>query len=134
MSSKIISVMIMIVIGVSLIPIVGDSVANADIVTTTETTVATELDTVSEVVTTANTVSDISYVTVNGVTLNPADYSFTGNQVTLVAGISTTGDDIIILYDYSSDLGTATSSLLNLLPLLFVILIVAGAVKYVKFS
>ena len=134
MTTKIISILLLIVIGVSLIPIVGDSVANADIVSTNETSVAVENTTDAEVLTTLNAIDSINAVTVNGVTLDVANYSFVTNQVTLVALASDIDDEIVVYYDYTSDLGTATTSLLNLLPLLFVILIVAGAVKYVKFN
>lgn len=132
-TSKLVSVLLIIVIGVALLPLVGDMVNDADIQSETETFTAVDDDTVEETVSTSETINDIQQVKVNDTILTESDYSFTGNEITLNAETSDIDDEIIVNYDFKADLGIALTSLLNLLPILFVVVIVGGAVAYVKF-
>lgn len=132
-TSKLVSVLLIIVIGVALLPLVGDMVNDADIQSETETFTAVDDDTVEETVSTSETINDIQQVKVNDTILTESDYSFTGNEITLNAETSDIDDEIVVNYDFKADLGIALTSLLNLLPILFVVVIVGGAVAYVKF-
>jgi hypothetical protein len=129
-----IAVLLAIVVGISMLPVVVDSVENYDIRAETETFTAVNDATVEEVITVNNTIEAINSIEVKGTELDKADYVFTGNEITLVAGASNTGDEIVVNYDYRVEVPAAVDSLVNLLPILFVVIIVSGAVYYVRFK
>lgn len=131
---SIIPVLLAIVIGVAMIPTVMQSVEDADLRTNTENFTAVEDDTVEEVLTVEETIENLSYVTVEGETLSEDEYDFTGTDVTVDASSSNVDDDIVVSYQYEGDLGLATQSLIDLLPILFVVILVAGTVSYVRFK
>jgi len=129
-----IAVLLAIVIGISMLPIIGESVENYNIIAETETFTAVNDDTVEEVITVNNTIEAINSIEVNGTELDKADYTFTGNEITLVASASNIDDEIVVNYDYRAEVPAAVDSLVNLLPILFVVIIVSGAVYYVRFK
>ena len=129
-----VAVLLAIVLGVSMLPIVGSAVANYDVRDTEQTFTAIETDTVAETFTLTNEPESILGITVTGTELAEADYSVINSDVELVANASTTDDEVIISYDYSYDAGTAVDSMINLLPLIFVIVMIGGAVAYIRFK
>lgn len=134
-----IATVLAIVVGVVMIPVIGSSVAGAEERSTTESFTAENDDTVQEVVTLTNTpiiphdseaatVEEAMTVTVNDVALDVANYSVSGNVVTLDASASNIGDEIDVSYTYEKKFSNAIGSLVELLPLLFVVIVVSGVV------
>lgn len=133
MIKTLINGLIAIVIGVSLIPAVTASVDDAGTITTNETFTAVEDDTTEETVTVDNEILSISSVQVEGETVDESEYSYDGSDVTLDASTSTTDDEIEVFYSFEKELQPAVQTLVDLLPVLFVVVLVAGAVAYVRF-
>lgn len=133
---KLISLLIAIVIGLALIPAVVNSADTYDIATSVETFIATQDVATAEVLTTDETILAITAITVEGVALDlETDLtSATGTTVTLAVDASVADDIIIITYTYDLEVGTAVDSLVQLLPLLFVVILVVGVVVVVKFK
>ena len=133
---KLISLLIAIVIGLALIPAVVNSADTYDIATSVETFTAIQDVATAEVLTTDETIIAITAITVEGVALDlETDLtSATGTTVTLAVDASVADDIIIITYTYDLEVGTAIDSLVQLLPLLFVVILVVGVVVVVKFK
>lgn len=130
-----IAVLLAIVVGVAMLPVVADSVDNYDIKTVQEEFTAVEDDTVEEVIEVEEDIEKINYVEVEGEKLDEADYEETGaKEIELVDDASDTDDEIVVSYDYQMEVSGAVDSLVNLLPILFTVIIVAGAVYYVRFK
>ena len=133
---KLISLLIVIVIGLALIPAVANSADTYDIATSTESFTATQDISTAEVMITNETIIEVTRITVNGTTLVLDDdlTSAIGTTITLVADASETNDVIVVSYTYDLEVGTAVDSLVNLLPLLFVVILVVGVVVVIKFK
>lgn len=133
---KLISLLIAIVIGLALIPAVANSADTYDIATSVETFTAIQDVATSEVLTTDETIIAITAITVEGVALDLETdlISATGTTVTLAVDASIADDIVIVTYTYDLEVGTAVDSLVNLLPLLFVVILVVGVVVVIKFK
>lgn len=128
-----IAVLLAIVVGVAMLQTVADSVENYDIRSETESFTAVKDDTVEEVITVDNNIENILSIEVEGTELDETDYSYTGNEITLNASASNTDDEIVVNYEYQVEVSGAVDSLVNLLPILYVVIIVSGAVYYIRF-
>lgn len=128
-----IAVLLAIVLGVSMLPIIGDAVNNYDIRETTETFTAEEDDATEETFTLENEPEEVLTVEVEGEELDSEEYTVEGSDVTLDDTASTTDDEVVITYEYQYDAGTAVDSMVNLLPVIFVVILIAGAVAYIRF-
>lgn len=129
---KIFGAMLAIVIGLLLIPVVQSSTDNYDIVNASQTYTAVSDETIAEVVTLDNTPTTVKAVFVNGITTE--DYTLAGNDITLGVATSTTDDVISVTYEYQAEMSTAIDTLVTFLPLVFILILVIGAVGYIKFS
>lgn len=136
--SKLIAAVVGIVVGVVMIPVLFSSIESANETTTTEDFTAAEDSSTEETFTLENDVLDgeddnISSVEVNDSELDEADYSVgdSDNEVDLVADASDTDDDVSITYTYADELDGAVGTLVDLLPILFVVTIVAGAAAFI---
>lgn len=129
-----VGVLLAIVIGVSLLPTVTQSVDEADVATNTEDFTAVEDNTTEETFTLSETTIDdeVNYVEVEGSEVDSGEYTVSGSEVTLNDTTSTTDDEVTINYDYEKELGTAVQSLIDLLPILFTVILVSGAVAFVR--
>ena len=127
-------VFMVLVVGIMLIPIVTESADEYDITSNTDTQIAVGDDATPEDVILTETPEEITAVKVNDVALDVADYSLTGNTVTIVATASVADDTIDVFYTYQMDVGTGQGALIGLLPLVFVILIVSGVIYTIKFK
>ena len=133
---KLISLLIAIVIGLALLPAILTSADTYDIATSTESFTATQDVATAEVLTTAETIIDVTSITVDGTALDlETDLtSATGTTVTLAVDASVADDVIVVSYTYDLEVGTAIDSLVNLLPLLFTVILVVGVVVVIKFK
>lgn len=132
MTQKLLTGLLAIVIGVSMLPTITGSIQSAEISTSEETFTATEDDTTEETFSLDNEIEEVNYVEVEGEEISEDDYTVSNSDVTLDADASTTDDEVIISYDFEDELEGAVGSLVDLLPLLFVIVIVAGTVTLVR--
>ena len=132
---KLISLLIAIVIGLSLLPVILSSAETYDIATSTESFTATEDVATAEVLTTDETIIEVSSIIVDGTALDlETDLtSATGTTVTLAVDASVADDVIVVTYTYDLEVGTAVDSLVNLLPILFTVILVVGVVVVIKF-
>lgn len=129
-----VAVLLAIVVGVAMLPTVTDSVESYDITTTTESFTAEEDDATEETFTVEEDIEELNFVEVEGEELSEDDYSYSGKDVDLVDDASDTDDEVNISYDYQIETSGAVDSLVDLLPILFAVIMVAGAVQYVRFK
>ena len=132
MTNKIIAVVLAIVVGVAMVPVVMNSIESLDTDATTETFTAEEDATVEETFTVENVIESLTSVTVEGAELEETEYSYTGSDVTLDDDASDTGEEVKITYDYEREVPATVDSMVNLLPIMFVIILVVGAVGYIR--
>jgi len=132
---QLIGLMLAIVIGVVLLPTILESTDSYDTVSLTQSFTATENASTTEDFVTTETATAVNSVTVNGTALVlTTDYTVSGSTVSLVADSSDTGDTVLVNYDYTLEINAGVASLVDLLPVIFTVLIVVGAVAYIKFK
>ena len=132
---KLIGIMITIVVFLALLPTILTSTEEFNYSETTQTETAVNDETTNEVVALDNTPVSVDGVTVNGSALTlTTDYTVSGSNVTLLTDSSTTDDTIVITYTYELDVSTGVEGLVNILPILFAVIVVAGVVVAVKFK
>lgn len=133
---KLISLLIVIVIGLALLPAILTSADTYDIATVSESYTATGTVSEAESMTTSDTIIDVTAITVNGTALDlETDLtSSTGTTVILGVDASEADDIVVVTYTYDLEVGTAIDSLVNLLPLLFAVILVVGVVVAIKFK
>lgn len=127
-SDVLIGLMVAVVIGVSLVSVIGDSINHADVLTETENFVAEEDDSTEETFTLENEALDdeVKYVEVEGDELDSDDYSVDGDEVTIDDSSSDTDDEVEIKYDYEGEMDESTKGMLDIVPTIFIAIIVAA--------
>lgn len=135
MVKSLMSALLAIVVGVALLPALMDSIEDSEIRTTTEDFTAQEDDSTEETFDLEHDIenSDNVSVEVEGESLSSDDFTTDTDSVTLDESASDTDDDVSITYDYLDEHDTVVASLIDLLPVLFTVLIVAGGVSYIRF-
>lgn len=133
---NLIALLVAIVIGLALLPMIIESSDNYDIATVSETFTAIGTTAEAEILTTDETIIDVTGITVEGVALDlETDLtSATGTTVTLVNSVSDVGDTIIVTYTYQMDVSAGVDGLVSLLPILFTVILVVGVVVAIKFK
>ena len=124
---KIIGVFLTILIGVSLLPLFINMSDDYNVANVGETFTATEIEATVEVVTVSETPIAITKVTVNGAeVVLTTDYTVSGSAVTLLTNETVPDDIIVVYYSYEFDTTTSQDVLVDLIPTLIIIMIVAG--------
>lgn len=133
---KLISLLIVIVIGLALLPAILTSADTYDIATVSESYTATGTVSEAESMTTSDTIIDVTAITVNGTALDLETDLTSSTGITVILGVDASeADDIVVVtYTYDLEVGTAIDSLVNLLPLLFAVILVVGVVVAIKFK
>ena len=125
--NKLISIIIVIVIGLAMVPLIVTMSDDYDLMTINETFVATEVLATPETVTVVNTPVEVLGVKVNDVALIlTTEYTVSGSNITILANNSDVDDVISVNYSYELEIAAGMDSLIQLLPLLFIIMIVSG--------
>ena len=116
-----------ILITVSLLPLLINMSDNYNLASVGETFTAVEVLATPEVVTVSETPTEVTKVTVEGVELTlTTEYTVSGSAVTVLANNSETDDVIVVYFAYEMTTSTSQDTLVDLIPTLVIILIVAG--------
>lgn len=131
--NALIGVMLAIVVGITMLPTVTDTVENIETRVESENFTAEEDDAQAETFTLKNEPKEITKVEVEGEEISDSDYTVSGDEVELDDTASNTDDEVVITYEYETEIDGTVLTLIDLLPLLFTVIIVAGAVAYIRF-
>lgn len=124
---KLIGVFLTILITVSLIPLFVSLSDDYNEASVGETFTAVEVLATPEVVTVSETPTAVTRVTVEGVELTlTTEYTVSGSDITVLANNSETDDIIVVYFTYDLDTTTAQDTLVDLIPTLIIIGIVAS--------
>lgn len=132
--NALIGVLLAIVVGVTMLPTVTDTVENIETRVVSESFTAEDDDATAETFTLDNEPTEVTKVEVEGEEISDDEYTVSGSDVELDDTASDTDDEVIITYEYETEMDSTVLTLIDLLPLLFVIIIVAGAVAYIRFK
>lgn len=132
--NTLIGVLLAIVVGVTMLPTVTDTVENIETRVVSESFTAEDDDATAETFTLDNEPTEVTKVEVEGEEISDDEYTVSGSDVELDDTASDTDDEVIITYEYETEMDSTVLTLIDLLPLLFVIIIVAGAVAYIRFK
>lgn len=125
--NKLVGIVVTILIVLSMIPIAITMSDDYNSANTEQTFTAVEVLATPEVFTVDNTPTAVTKVTVEGVELTlTTEYTVSGSAITVLANNSETDDVVIVYYTYDMTTSTAQDTLVDLIPTLLIIMLVAG--------
>ena len=130
---KTIGIFIAILFSLSLLPLFINMSDNYNVANVGETFTAVQVLATPEVVTVSETPTEVTKVPVEGVELVlTTEYTVSGSNVTVLANESETDDVIVVYFEYEMITSTSQDTLVDLVPTLVIIMIVAGVAYSLK--
>jgi len=125
--NKLVGIVITILIVLSMIPIAISMSDDYNMANTEESFTAVEVLATPEPFTVDHTPTEVTKVTVEGVELTlTTEYTVSGSAITVLANNSETDDVVVVFYSYEMTTSTAQDTLVDLIPTLLIIMLVAG--------
>ncbi len=131
--NKLLGIAITVILVLSMIPIAISMSDDYNLANTEESFVAVSDSATPAVFTVSETPVEVIRVTVEGVTMTlTTDYTVADDEITVLTLKSETDDVVVVYYSYEMTTTGAMDTLVDLIPTLLIIMLVAGVAVAVK--